>query len=448
MFDQLSSHLSRIFDKLKGRGALTEEDVTAALREVRIALLEADVALPVVKSFIEDIRVQAIGQEVMDSIHPAQLVIKIVHDHLVALLGSQGVDLNLLAPSPVVMVMVGLQGSGKTTTTAKLAKRLSEKNHKKVLMASLDVYRPAAQEQLEILAQSLSIDALPIITKDLPLDILDRAQKQARSGGYDVLLLDTAGRLQIDETLMDELERIVAKSAPTEVLLVADSMMGQEAARMAKTFHDRIGITGLILTRIDGDARGGAALSMRSCTQAPIKFLGTGEKVDALEPFHPDRLAKRILGMGDIVALVEKAMETVQHEDAEALLAKTQKGVFTLDDLASQLKQLTKMGGMSGILALLPGAHKIQEKMKTQGSPEPMIKKQLAIISSMTVQERRHPDLLNASRKRRIAAGSASQIQDINKLLKQFKDMSTMMKRMTKLGKKGFLRQGLKGLMP
>lgn len=448
LFDQLSFQLTRIFDKLRGRGALTEEDVTSALREVRIALLEADVALPVVKTFIEDIKREAIGKEVMESIHPAQLVIKIVHDHLTTLLGEASAELSLSAQPPVVMVMVGLQGSGKTTTTAKLAKRLREKNNKKVLMASLDIYRPAAQEQLAVLAHSLSIDVLPVQHPQKPLDILSRAQKQAQLGGYDVLLLDTAGRLQIDETLMDELSLIIKQSRPKEVLLVADSMMGQEAATIAKTFHDRVGLTGLILTRIDGDARGGAALSMRTYTQAPIKFLGTGEKVGDLEPFHPERLAKRILGMGDIVALVEKAMETVDHNEAEALLTKTQKGTFTLEDLATQLRQLTKMGGLSGILSLLPGAHKIQDKLKGHSSPEPMIKKQLAIISSMTPQERRSPDILNASRKKRIASGSASQIQDINKLLKQHRDMATMMKRMNKLGKKGFLRQGLKGMMP
>lgn len=446
MFENLSGRLTSIFDKLKRQGALSEADVTAGLREIRVALLEADVALPVVKEFIESVKKQAIGQEVLQSIHPSQMVIKIVHDHLVRLLDSDKKELNLAGTPPVVILMVGLQGSGKTTTTAKLAHILHQKNNQKVLMASLDVYRPAAQHQLEVLGKTIHVSTLPIVADERPLKISERALKVAKTEGYDILLLDTAGRLHIDDILMEEITLLKSKVAPLETLLVADAMTGQDAAQVAKTFHEKIGLTGLVLTRIDGDARGGAALSMRFVSGAPIKFLGTGEKIEQIEPFHPDRLVNRILGMGDVVSLVEKAMETIDKEDAEKFAQKMQKGSFDLNDMASQLKQISKMGGMSGIMNLLPGIGKIKDKIETTGMNDGFLKQQLAMISSMTPQEKKDPRILNASRKRRISQGSGTTVQDINKLLKQHRDMETMMKRMGKLGKKGFLRQGLQGM--
>ena len=431
---------------MKRHGALSETDVTAALREVRVALLEADVALPVVKDFIEAVKNDAIGQKVIQHIHPSQLVIKIVHDHLVQLLGEENKELNLAASPPVVILMVGLQGSGKTTTTAKLANLLTHKKNKKVLMASLDIYRPAAQHQLEVLGKTLSIATLPIVPQESPLDITHRALKTAKTEGYDVLLLDTAGRLHIDDVLMDEVTHVKKIASPLETLLIADAMTGQDAAQVAKIFHEKIGLTGLILTRIDGDARGGAALSMRAISGAPIKFLGVGEKIDQLESFHPDRLANRILNMGDVVSLVEKAIETIDQKEAEKMAAKMQKGSFDLHDMASQLKQISKMGGMSGILNLLPGSGKIKDKISSAGFDDRLVKRQLAIISSMTPREAKDPRILNASRRQRIARGSGVSIQDVNKLMKQYRDMETMMKRMGKLGKKGFLRQGLGGM--
>ena len=446
MFDTLSNRLTSIFDKLKRHGKLSEADVTSALREVRIALLEADVALPVVKSFIEEVKHEAIGQEVLQSIHPSQMVIKIVHDHLVRLLSSDTNELNLAGSPPVVILMVGLQGSGKTTTTAKLANILSHKNNKKVLMASLDIYRPAAQHQLDVLGKSIQVATVPIIPNESPLQITERALKISKTEGYDILLLDTAGRLHIDSVLMDEISEIKAKAKPLETLLVADAMTGQDAAHVAKTFQEKIGLTGLILTRIDGDARGGAALSMRSVAGVPIKFLGMGEKIDQIDVFHPDRLANRILGMGDVVSLVEKAMETIDQEEAENLAKKMQKGSFDLNDMALQLKQISKMGGMSGVMNLLPGIGKIKDKIQTAGLDDGFLKQQLAIISSMTPREKGDPRILNASRKRRISSGSGTTLQEINKLLKQHRDMETMMKRMGKLGKKGFLRQGIGSL--
>ena len=446
MFENLSSRLTGIFDKLKRRGSLSEADVTAALREVRIALLEADVALPVVKEFIEDVKRDAIGRDVLDSIHPSQLVIKIVHDHLTRLLGEENKALNLAGIPPVVILMVGLQGSGKTTTTAKLAKILQTRDNKKVLMASLDIHRPAAQHQLEVLGQQINSSTLPIIAHESPLEITKRALKSARTGGYDVLLLDTAGRTHIDLALMDEVLSIKQASQPLEILLVADAMTGQDAVHVAKAFHEKINITGLILTRIDGDARGGAALSMRQISGAPIKFLGTGEKIDQLEAFHPDRLANRILGMGDVVSLVEKAMENIDQKEAELLEKKMRQGTFDLNDMAAQLKQISKLGGASGVLSLLPGMGKIKDKIQDAGLDDRLLKRQQAIISSMTPYEKRNPKILNASRRRRIAQGSGTSIQDINKLLKQHRDMETMMKRMGKLGKKGLLRHGLGGM--
>jgi len=454
MFESLSNRLTGVFDRLRRRGALSESDVEAALREIRVALLEADVALPVVKSFVDGVKARAVGQEVIRSVTPAQMVVKIVHDHLVETLGGvvgvpgfeHGLDLN--APAPVVVMMVGLQGSGKTTTTAKLARVLKERQRKKVMMASLDVHRPAAQEQLAVLGRQVSVDTLPFVAGEQPLAIAKRAHQAAKLGGYDVLMLDTAGRLHIDEGLMAEAAAVRDATGPTETLLVADAMTGQDAVNVAKSFAERVGITGIVLTRVDGDARGGAALSMRAVTGQPIKFVGVGEKLDALEPFHPERVAGRILGMGDVLSLVEKAAETVEREEAEKLAAKMQKGSFDLDDLASQLKQLKKMGGMSGLMGLLPGVGKIKRQLEEARIDEGMLKRQEAIISSMTRKERKNPKLLNASRRRRIATGSGTTVPEVNRLLKQYQDMADMMKKVSKLGKKGMMRGGLSGLLP
>jgi len=453
MFESLSNRLSGVFDRLRRRGALGEADVEAALREIRVALLEADVALPVVKSFVDGVKAKAVGQEVIRSVTPAQMVVKIVHDHLVATLAGEDAagaeaGLNLNAPAPVVIMMVGLQGSGKTTTTAKLARHLKERLRKKVMMASLDVQRPAAQEQLAVLGRQVSVDTLPFIAGERPVAIAKRAREAARLQGYDVLMLDTAGRLHIDEALMAEAAAVRDATHPTETLLVADALTGQDAVNVAKSFAERVGISGIVLTRVDGDARGGAALSMRAITGRPIKFVGVGEKLDALEAFQPDRVAGRILGMGDIVGLVEKAAETVEQEDAEKLALKIQKGSFDLDDLASQLKQLRKMGGMSSLLGMLPGIGKIKKQIDAANIDETIIKRQEAIIGSMTKAERKNPNLLNGSRRRRIAAGSGTTVPDVNRLMKQYQDMSGMMKRMKKLGQKGMMRHGLQALMP
>jgi len=448
LFDSLTTRLGDVFDRLRKRGALSEADVTAALREVRVALLEADVALPVVKDFVNAVRDKAIGQDVVRSVSPGQMVIKIVHDHLVEVLGSEQVELSLAAVPPVAMMMVGLQGSGKTTTSAKIALRFKNRDKKKVLMASLDVHRPAAQEQLAILGRQTGVDTLPIVAGEKPLQIAERAMKVGRLEGYDVVMLDTAGRLHIDEALMMEVAAVRDLVKPHETLLVADAMTGQDAVIVGKAFNDRIGLTGIVLTRIDGDARGGAALSMRAVTGKPIKLLGTGEKLDALETFHPDRIAGRILGMGDVVSLVEKAAETIDQEEAAKLAAKMEKGNFDLDDMAAQLRQLRKMGGMSGMMNMLPGMGKIKKQISEANIDDKMIKRQEAIISSMTKAERKNPKVLNGSRRRRIAVGSGTSVQDVNKLLKQHQDMATMMKKVQKLGKKGFMRQGLAGLMP
>jgi signal recognition particle subunit SRP54 len=454
MFESLSNRLSGVFDRLRRRGALSEADVEAALREIRVALLEADVALPVVKSFVDGVKAKAVGEEVIRSVTPAQMVVKIVHDHLVATLAGDDVaaggeaGINLNAPAPVVVMMVGLQGSGKTTTTAKLARLLKERQRKKVMMASLDVQRPAAQEQLAVLGRQVSVDTLPFIAGERPVAIAKRAEETARRGGYDVLMLDTAGRLHIDEALMAEAAAVRDATHPTETLLVADALTGQDAVNVAKSFAERVGISGIVLTRVDGDARGGAALSMRAITGRPIKFVGVGEKLDALEPFQPDRIAGRILGMGDIVGLVEKAAETVEQEEAEKLALKIQKGSFDLDDLASQLKQLRKMGGMSSLVGMLPGIGKIKKQIDEANLDESLLKRQEAIISSMTRKERKNPKVLNGSRRRRIAAGSGTTVPDVNRLLKQYQDMSDMMRKMQKLGKKGLMRHGLPGLMP
>ena len=448
MFETLTGRLGSIIDKLKGRGALTEADVKAALREVRVALLEADVALPVVKDFIAQIQEKAIGQEVLRSISAGQMVVKIVHDALIEFLGQEVVDIELRATPPVVILMVGLQGSGKTSMTAKLGNYLSKKQKKKVLMASLDVYRPAAREQLQTLGQYCQIETLSIIRDEKPLKITERALKQARLEGYDVLILDTAGRLHIDQDLMNEVIAVRKLSNPAEVILVADAMTGQDAVIIAKEFDDKVGVTSIALSRIDGDARGGAALSMRAVTGKPLKLLGTGEKPDQLELFHPDRIANRILGMGDVVSLVEKAFETVDQEEAEKLAKQMQKGEFDFDALEAQLLQMNKMGGLSSLMGMIPGVNKFKDKIAQAGIDDRFVQRQVAIIRSMTKQEKKDARLINGSRKRRIALGSGTSVQDVNKLLKQFRDMSDMMKRMKKLGKRGFLRQGLPGLMP
>jgi signal recognition particle subunit SRP54 len=450
VFEALGSKLQGVFDRLRGRGALSEADVNDALREVRIALLEADVALPVVKDITAKVRERAVGQEVIRSIQPGQMVVKIVHDALVDALGGKdgatGIDLAAAAPVPILMV--GLQGSGKTTTSGKIALRLKGRERKKVLLASLDVHRPAAQLQLQTLAQQADVTSLPIIAGQTPLQIAQRAMETARGELYDVVILDTAGRLAIDEALMDEVAAVKAAVKPHETLLVVDAMTGQDAVNTARAFNEKVGVTGIVMTRVDGDARGGAALSMRAVTGAPIKLLGAGEKLDALEDFHPDRIAGRILGMGDIVSLVERAAETIDQAEAEKLAARMQKGQFSLEDYAAQLKQIGKMGSLSGMLGMLPGIGKLKSQLEGANLDQTILKKQAAIISSMTVKERRAPDIIKASRKRRIAAGSGASVQEVNRLLKQFEDMRDMMKRMNKMGQKGLMRGGLAALMP
>lgn len=448
MFQSLSQRLGGIFDRLKRRGSLSEDDVAVVMREIRVALLEADVSLPVVKNFIEGVREKAIGQEVLKSVTPAQMVVKIVHDHLVDVLGGEGADLNLAATPPVVIMMVGLQGSGKTTSAAKIAKILKDKKRKRVMLASTDVYRPAAREQLGVLGSQIEVATLPIIEDEKPVAIAERALKEAKLSGVDVLILDTAGRLHIDEGLMQELKEIKVRLKPTEIMLVADAMTGQDAVVIAKTFHEHLDVTGITLTRIDGDARGGAALSMRQVTGRPIKFVGVGERVDQFEPFHPERIASRILDMGDVVSLVERAAETIDQNEAALMAQKMEEGQFDLSDFEKQLSQIGKMGGMSGIMGMLPGMGKIKEKMGDAGIDDGVIKRQIAIIRSMTKKERKYIKLLNASRRRRIADGSGTSVQDVNRLLKQFQDIQSVMKRFKKLGKKGLLRQGIQGLFP
>ena len=448
MFDSLQERLSGVFDKLTRRGALSEADVTAALREVRVALLEADVALPVVKDFVEGVREKAIGQEVLRSVTPGQMVVKIVHDHLVETLGTESVGIDLRAQTPVGIMLVGLQGSGKTTSCAKIAKRLQEREKKKVLMASLDVRRPAAQEQLKVLGEQALVATLPIVPGEPPVAIAKRAMQTGALEGYDVVMLDTAGRLAIDEELMAEVAAVRDAAKPHESLLVADAMTGQDAVTVATAFKERVDLTGIVLTRVDGDARGGAALSMRAVTGCPIKLIGVGEKLDALEGFHPDRVASRILGMGDVVSLVEKAAETIEAEEAEKLAKKMQKGTFDLDDFAKQLQQMQKMGGLSSMMGMLPGMNSAQmQQIKNAKLDDGMVKRQLAVLSSMTPKERQKPEVIKASRKQRIAAGSGTTVQEVNKLLKQHKDATRVMKRVQKMGKKGMMRGGLGGLM-
>ena len=440
MFDTLSDRLSGILDKLTGRGALSEKDVGEAMREVRRALLEADVALDVVRSFTDRVREKAVGADVVKSVTPGQMVVKIVHDELVAMLGAEAEAIDLNAPAPVALMMVGLQGSGKTTTTAKIARRLAERARKKVLMASLDTRRPAAQEQLRVLGEQVGVATLPIVAGETPVQIANRAANAARLGGYDVVMLDTAGRTHIDEPLMMEMQEIKQAAGPHEILLVADALTGQDAVNVASRFDERVGVTGIVLTRVDGDGRGGAALSMRAVTGKPIKLIGTGEKMDALEDFHPGRIADRILGMGDIVSLVEKAAENIDAEKAQAAAEKLRKGQFDLDDLADQLRQMQKIGGMSGIMGLLPGMGKMKNQMAAAGLDDSILKRQLAIISSMTRRERARPALMNASRKKRVAAGSGLSVQEVNKLLKMHRQMADMMK---KVGRR---KGGLAGL--
>lgn len=443
MFDRLSDNFTQIFARLKGKGIITESDLNDVLREVRVALLEADVALSVAKDFIAKVKEKALGEEVVRSVSPAQMVIKIVQDELTAILKSENQALNLNATPPVVILMCGIQGSGKTTSSGKLAARLKNKQNKKVLMASVDVARPAAQEQLATLGKQAGVDTLPIIAGQQPLEITKRAMSEARLSGYDILIIDSAGRLHTDAALMDELRGIKSISNPTEILLVADSLTGQDAVNLAQEFHNAIGVTGFILTRVDGDGRGGAALSMRAITGQPIKFIGVGEKLDQLEEFHAERIASRILGMGDVVSLVEKALENVDQAQAEKMAKRMKKGQFDFNDLADQIAQMKKMGGMGSLLNMLPGMGAMKQKIADANLDEKMFDRQLAIIRSMTKKERTDPKLLNASRKRRIAAGSGTQVPDINKLVKMQMEMQNMMKKMGGMDKKSLLRMGL-----
>jgi signal recognition particle subunit SRP54 len=428
MFDTLSERLGGILDRLTRRGALTEADVDAALREVRRALLEADVALDVVRAFIDKVKGEAVGVEVIKSVTPGQMVVKIVHDQLIEVLGTRGEPVDLNAAVPVPIMMVGLQGSGKTTTAAKLAKRVTEQARRKVLMASLDVRRPAAMEQLAVLGQQINVDTLPIVAGQQPAQIAQRALQAGRLGGYDVVILDTAGRTTLDEAMMAEAADIKRAANPHEVLLVADALTGQDAVNLARSFDERVGLTGIVLTRVDGDGRGGAALSMRAVTGKPIKLIGIGERVDALEDFYPARIADRILGMGDIITLVEKAAATIDAEKAARVAEKMRKGAFDLSDLREQLLQMQNMGGMTGLMGMLPGIAKMKNQLAAANLDERVLKRQVAIIDSMTPQERRNPDLLKASRKKRIAAGSGTRVEDVNRMLKMHRSMSDVMK--------------------
>jgi len=449
VFDGLSDRLGGIFDKLRKRGTLTDSDVVEALREVRVALLEADVALPVVRDFIAKVREQAVGETVIRSVAPGQQVVKIVHDAMVDMLGGEGaVPIDLNAPAPVPILMAGLQGSGKTTTAGKIALRLKDRAKKRVLLASLDTQRPAAMEQLKQLAERAGVDFLPIVPGQGAVDIAARAMDAARLSGHDVVILDTAGRLSIDTVLMEEVKAVSLVSAPHETLLVVDAMTGQDAVNTARAFNEALGVTGIVLTRMDGDARGGAALSMRAVTGKPIKLVGMGEKLDALEDFHPERVASRILGMGDVVSLVEKAAAVVDQAEAEKLAKKLRKGTFDLEDYRSQLAQVGKMGDLSGLMGMLPGVAKVKSQLKDANLDTKIIRRQAAIINSMTPAERQKPEIIKASRKRRIAAGSGVKVEEVNRLLRQFEDISAMMKRMEKLGQKGLMRGGLNALLP
>jgi signal recognition particle subunit SRP54 len=447
MFENLSDRLSGVFDRLTKQGALSEDDVKTALREVRVALLEADVSLPVARDFVAAVQAKATGQAVTKSVTPGQQVVKIVHDALIDVLrGDDDPGKLKIDNPPAAILMVGLQGGGKTTTTAKLARRLSERDGKRVLMASLDVYRPAAMQQLAILGTQIGVDTLPIVAGQKPVDIARRAKQQAALGGYDVYMLDTAGRLHIDTTLMQEVEDVRNAVSPRETLLVVDGLTGQVAVEVAQEFDAKIGITGVVLTRMDGDGRGGAALSMRAVTGKPIRFVGMGEKMDALETFEPERVAGRILGMGDIVALVEKAQDTIEAEQAEKMMRRMVKGQFNMNDLRMQLDQMLKMGGMEGLMGMMPGMGKMSKQMSDAGLDDRMLRQQIALIQSMTKKERANPALLQASRKKRIAAGAGMDPSDVNKLLKMHRQMSDMMKKMGKMGKGGMLKQAMKGM--
>lgn len=427
MFESLTDKLSGVFARITSRGVLNDKDIDEAMREIRVALLEADVALPVVKDFVARVKEEARGEKLVRSIQPGQLVVKIVHDELVKLLGAEDGGLNLNVVPPAVILMAGLQGSGKTTSSAKLAKMLGK--NRKVLLASLDVYRPAAQEQLEQLARQIGGHSLPIVNGEKPLAITGRALDVAKKGGFDVLILDSAGRLHIDDALMEELQAVKKLASPAETLLVADAMMGQDACNVAREFNEKLGVTGIVLTRIDGSSRAGAALSMRMIAGVPVKYLGTGEKTDEMEEFHADRIAGRILGQGDVVSLVERAIEKVDREEADKMAARMMKGKFDLEDLLSQLRQIQKLGSLGGIMGMIPGLSKFKNQIADAGIGDALIKKQEAIILSMTKAERKNPDIIKASRKKRIAAGSGVEVHDVNKLLKQYEQMASMMKK-------------------
>ena len=432
MFESLTDKLSGVFARITSRGVLNDKDIDEAMREIRVALLEADVALPVVKDFVARVKEEARGEKLVRSIQPGQLVVKIVHDELVKLLGAEDGGLNLNVVPPAVILMAGLQGAGKTTSSAKLAKMLGK--NRKVLLASLDVYRPAAQEQLEQLARQIGGHSLPIVNGEKPLAITGRALDVAKKGGFDVLILDSAGRLHIDDALMEELQAVKKLASPAETLLVADAMMGQDACNVAREFNEKLGVTGIVLTRIDGSSRAGAALSMRMIAGVPVKYLGTGEKTDEMEEFHADRIAGRILGQGDVVSLVERAIEKVDREEADKMAARMMKGKFDLEDLLSQLRQIQKLGSLGGIMGMIPGLSKFKNQIADAGIGDALIKKQEAIILSMTKAERKNPDIIKASRKKRIAAGSGVEVHDVNKLLKQYEQMASMMKKMGRMG--------------
>ncbi|NBD29152.1 MAG: signal recognition particle protein [Alphaproteobacteria bacterium] len=448
MFESLSDRLSGVFERLTKQGALSEEDVKTALREVRVALLEADVSLPVARDFVKAVQDKATGQAVTKSVTPGQQVVKIVHDELVHVLtGDEDPGKLKVDNPPAPILMVGLQGSGKTTTTAKLAKRLKDRDGKKVLMASLDVNRPAAMEQLQILGVQIGVDTLPIVKGESPVQIAKRAKTQASLGGYDVYMLDTAGRLHIDQELIQQAAEVRDVANPRETLLVVDGLTGQDAVNVATEFDDKIGVSGVVLTRMDGDGRGGAALSMRAVTGKPIRFVGLGEKMDAIEEFHAERIAGRILGMGDIVSLVEKAQETIEAEQAERMMKRFQKGRFNMNDMKMQLEQMHKMGGMEGIMGMMPGMKKAAKQMENAGIDESVFKRQVALINSMTKKERANPQILQASRKKRIAKGAGLEVSELNQLLKMQRQMADMMKKMGKMGKGGALKQAMKGMM-
>jgi signal recognition particle subunit SRP54 len=445
MFENLSERLSGVFDRLTKQGALSDTDVATALREVRVALLEADVSLPVARDFVAAVQQKATGQAVTKSVTPGQQVVKIVHDELVRVLKGDGAaDALKIDNPPAAILMVGLQGGGKTTTTAKIAKRLKDREGKRVLMASLDTNRPAAMDQLAILGTQIGVDTLPIVKGQSAVDIARRAKTQGSLGGYDVVMFDTAGRLQIDETLMAEVAEVSKIADPRETLLVVDGLTGQVAVEVAQEFDARVGITGVVLTRMDGDGRGGAALSMRAVTGKPIRFVGLGEKLDALETFEAERIAGRILGMGDIVALVEKAQEVLEVEQAERMAKRFAKGQFNMNDLKGQLEQMLKMGGMEGLMGMMPGMGKMKSQMADAGFDDRMLKRQIALIQSMTKKERANPDLLQASRKKRIAAGAGLDVAELNRLLKMQRQMADVMK---KMGKGGMMKQALRQMM-